>query len=605
MIHILSNIFSETLDTENVVLSEGSEKYYRLERKIGNFNPSRWLDAVWEPDAGMYVLPGGMDTLDTSGDGDGRLIVTDLGTATAKNPKIRVYKGGEQVSEHNIVDPPCGVVGLYSETGDTRSAIVAVGAGSSVYIYKNMRAHFKYCLPHLDAHPKEREIWHKAGLEDEFNVSTLCDDLELLMNELGASYLSPRTLKLLAMDPNLRLSFAEEYRRIPLTKANVVTMVGVARKDSWNDPASSCLMVGTESGEMLVLDPRAFSVMDKFLLGWPPVAAVSAGLWAGDGQAFVIGREGDLGVLKKGCPYQPWDKLPAPAVAIASLGDGIAIAGMDSTLWGFSSKGEKLWRLWLPSAPLDLVTLPMPQTGLSLLAVSLASSEVHLYDGKLHVDTIKMMEPVSAMKFGKLGQEERAMAMVTMGGGLCVKILKRTADFTIHPAASSPSESTGRFAIPKKTRLFVEQSIRERAEAKKMYNIFQQGILRLKLNVAKSAVRVLATGEEVGPYPVTLEASILGLGPDYLIRLLVTNVSTGLSDTGLFLVCRDENADICPRVVDLPLLPSGIAIPITIKARPRDQLSGNVKILLCKKDRTKPIAFTNVLLPACEEETNV
>lgn len=92
---------------------------------------------------------------------------------------------------------------------------------------------------------------------------TLADDLELLLKELGAAFLSPRTLKFLSLDNNLRLTFAEQYRRVPLVKANALTAIAIIRKDSWNDPASSCLVLGTESGEVLVLDPRYFSCIIK------------------------------------------------------------------------------------------------------------------------------------------------------------------------------------------------------------------------------------------------------------------------------------------------------------------------------------------------------
>lgn len=57
-----------------------------------------------------------------------------------------------------MVDLPCGVVGFYTQNGEPRSSVVAVGVGSSVYIFKNMRPYFKYCLPHIEAHPKEREV---------------------------------------------------------------------------------------------------------------------------------------------------------------------------------------------------------------------------------------------------------------------------------------------------------------------------------------------------------------------------------------------------------------------------------------------------------------
>lgn len=57
-----------------------------------------------------------------------------------------------------MVDAPCGVAGFYTENGESKSAVLAAGAGSSVYIFKNLRPFFKYCLPHLEAHPKEREV---------------------------------------------------------------------------------------------------------------------------------------------------------------------------------------------------------------------------------------------------------------------------------------------------------------------------------------------------------------------------------------------------------------------------------------------------------------
>lgn len=88
------------------------------------------------------------------------------------------------------------------------------------------------------------------------NVLTLVDELEFLLKEFGAGFISPRTLKFLSMDSNLRPSFAEQYRRIPLVKSNSLTAISVIRKDSWTDPASGCLVLGSEIGEVLILDPR-------------------------------------------------------------------------------------------------------------------------------------------------------------------------------------------------------------------------------------------------------------------------------------------------------------------------------------------------------------
>lgn len=69
--------------------------------------------------------------------------------------------------------------------------------------------------------------------------------------------------------------------------------------------------------------------------------------------------------------------------------------------------------------------------------------------------------------------------MVTVGGGLSVRILKRTADFGARkPVYMDQFDSGYRFSVPKRTQLFLEQSNRERNEAVKMYNTFQQGFLR-------------------------------------------------------------------------------------------------------------------------------
>lgn len=85
---------------------------------------------------------------------------------------------------------------------------------------------------------------------------TLADELDLLLKELGAAFISSRTLKFLSMDPNLRASFAEQYKKVPLVRSNALSAISVIRRDSWNDPASGCLVLGTEFGEVLVLDPR-------------------------------------------------------------------------------------------------------------------------------------------------------------------------------------------------------------------------------------------------------------------------------------------------------------------------------------------------------------
>lgn len=62
-------------------------------------------------------------------------------------------------------------------------------------------------------------------------------------------------------------------------------------------------------------------------------------MWTGDGMVIVMGREGQIGSVRKGSKIKYWEKLPAPPVAITtSAGEEVAIAVMDGSLWGYSMR---------------------------------------------------------------------------------------------------------------------------------------------------------------------------------------------------------------------------------------------------------------------------
>lgn len=59
-----------------------------MERSKPEFHRSRWLEAIWEPGARIYSLPGGIDMIDISGDGDARLITADLGNSIHDTARV-------------------------------------------------------------------------------------------------------------------------------------------------------------------------------------------------------------------------------------------------------------------------------------------------------------------------------------------------------------------------------------------------------------------------------------------------------------------------------------------------------------------------------------
>jgi Bardet-Biedl syndrome 1 protein len=124
--------------------------------------------------------------------------------------------------------------------------------------------------------------------------------------------------------------------------------------------------------------------------------------------------------------------------------------------------------------------------GFQAVAVALANNEIHLYKDKFLVDVIQVEENIYSMKFGRLGREDATLVMITksknfffilknkkksiyfilIDGGLIIKILKRTATFeesdTLH---GPPKEQQVKIDVPKRTKLYVDQTLREKEQA--------------------------------------------------------------------------------------------------------------------------------------------
>ena len=101
------------------------------------------------------------------------------------------------------------------------------------------------------------------------------------------------------------------------------------------------------------------------------------------------------------------------------------------------------------------------------------------------MDTLYLDDVVVAMKYGRFGREDNTLVMVTVNGSLIVKILKRTAQFqlsieqsydldrTVGSSLNIGNNSTAKLIIPKKTKLFVDQTMREREQYLSEYIFFQ------------------------------------------------------------------------------------------------------------------------------------
>ena len=97
-------------------------------------------------------------------------------------------------------------------------------------------------------------------------------------------------------------------------------------------------------------------------------------------------------------------------------------------------------------------------------------------------------------KFGRFGREDNTLVVTTSSGALDIKILARAAK--LNPSAATSKllqeqvpEQDVPLSIPKKTRVYVEQTKREREKASEMHKGFQRDLCKLRLSTARAYVK--------------------------------------------------------------------------------------------------------------------
>ena len=176
------------------------------------------------------------------------------------------------------------------------------------------------------------------------------------------------------------------------------------------------------------------------------------------------------------------------------------------------------------------------------------------------------------MTFGRFGREENALVMITTGGGLIIQILKRTAQFAhleqssiLSGTLNSLDKKPKKLDVPKKTKLYVDQTLRERENSVAMHRMFQHDLYLLRLNTARAFVESIKTsanpvaGSGTGVSendPIKMSAQVLGLGPVFRLIIGLCNTSPGKPSRNLMITfyCDDKLYAISKNVIRVPML---------------------------------------------------
>ncbi|XP_034243484.1 Bardet-Biedl syndrome 1 protein homolog [Thrips palmi] len=580
-----------------------------------------WLNAHTDTRAAVYTFSSCITLADLNADGDFKLVVADLGTGST-NVKLKVYKGTSLHSETALLDVPTGVTSFYMDLNEPRMPAIAVASGSNIYIYKNMRPYFKFSLPSMDINPLEKDLWMQVR-DEQIEHGVFIELLNNLRAEIGFSQMSTQSQHLLTLDSSNTSSFVQQNCKFPVKRQTVVTCMTTLKKALAEETAVSCLVVGTESSEILVLDPEAFTILEKIKLSDEdsttlavPAVLSACGLHAVEFRIVAACRDGSLRLARRGwTETKTLVQLPAQPVAMTISPDNasITIALMNQTLQCYSKKGKLQWMINLPAAACALCPVPLPHQSATLVAVSLNGGLLQLYNGRQLVDVIKAPQSVSGLVFGRFGQEENALIMFTVDGSLLVKILKRTAHFNLNGGGNTASVAPGaaqqiKLQIPKKTRLFLDQTMRERDNCVMMHRTFQRDLFQLRVDVARACVKALQSCNNPvsleGAEPLKLSAQVLGLGPLFKMVISLQNISASSMIQGLGILFHfdDKMYSMDKPFINVPLLVPGLEYPFETMIRNISELalSDQVRVLVVKDGQSQPVLAAIINMPVCD-----
>lgn len=203
-----------------------------------------------------------------------------------------------------------------------------------------------------------------------------------------------------------------------------------------------------------------------------PVFMATQGCFEVDYKIFVACRNGCTYQIKNGNVSNSFKvHIESKPTGLVKLDKTLVIAGMNQNLYSFYNKGRLNFTKAMPAEITDICKLEVrKQTSTQCILVALKTGEIRMFNDKYHIDTITVGETINAMKFGTFGREEGCLVINTASGGLQAKVLQRQANLNgTSQRPGPPIEQDIPLNVPKKTKLFLELTQREKDQGVKMH----------------------------------------------------------------------------------------------------------------------------------------
>ncbi|RZC38478.1 BBS1 and/or ACBP domain containing protein [Asbolus verrucosus] len=588
----------------------------------GELSISRWLEAHSDRSAGLTTFARNAILADISGDGDHRLVLTDIKLQSDKRSRLKVYKGTLLTSDQVLPDIPSSVISFYTDDLEPKVPAIAVACGSDLLIFKNNKPFYKFSVPSSPIIPLEEESWKKLG-EPNCDSDIIIQDLKTL----NFSSLSGRSQELLTLQRHQVEEFVKRYVGLTPMKTSPIICMSTLNRSSQDKHAVACPILGTEAGIIYVLDPQTYTILHQANVcnvKATPSIIKTTGMYDVEYRIVVACRENSVCILRRGwLEGKSIIQLTEDIVDMILIpGDNfIVIATSTKLLHCYTKRGQRVWSAPMINSVTCLCLVPLKHLSTYLIAVGLKGGSVHLYHGRQAVDYTNSPDTPSALVFGQLGQEEHVMIIITMAGTINFKILKRTADFNLtnQDKLASPNLQSKPLPLPKRSKLFLEQSMRERQNPIDMHQNFQQDLLKLRLTAARALVQNLTDQSGTGnaQEQIKLSAQVLGLGPKFTLILTLENMNSDkpIYNFSVIFHAKPIIYKLSTYVSMVPLIPPGLSYKLETKVTEILNHQGEgqrtdigntnqvIRVFVVRKRQAHPVLAASINMPPTEMTT--
>ncbi|XP_028143279.1 Bardet-Biedl syndrome 1 protein isoform X2 [Diabrotica virgifera virgifera] len=512
----------------------------------GELKISRWLEAFYEQNSNLTTLPGNAVLADVNGDGNYNLVITDIKLEKNRS-RMRVYKGTSSI-DIALPDVPSCVISFYTDELEPRIPAVAVACGCSLFIHKNNKPFFKFQLPSYPAVPQETDAWKKLFEAKADSSEKPIEDLLKDLSNVPFNSLSNKSQELLTTSKSRIPDIIKKSKLSDIVINYPITCMSSLKRNSNDKYEVSCPVLANEAGNVYILDPQTFTILHQAnadRLKVTPVSIKTTGTLAVDFRIIVACREGHLCVLRRNwLEGKNIIQMNTNIVdfIITPEDNFIVVATTDKMLNCFTKRGQRLWTLKLPQIITCLCLVQIEHIRVNLFGVGLDSGLIQLYQGRKLIDQTNVSDAPSVILFGPLGQEEHALSIVTKAGTVIFRILKRTADFTVSSSENVPQFQSKPLPLPKRSKLFLEHSMREREAALEIHQSFQKDLLKLRLDVAKSLLQYKSNENEIANFKgqLKLSAQVRGIGTKFTVIFTLENLESNKPISGISMILHTK-----------------------------------------------------------------